>query len=239
MNGLPELDCEHASALFVIAPHPDDDVLGCGSLIARAADRLPVTVIYVTDGAASHQGSPTYPPARLRAIRREEARRGLRALHPGARAVFLDWPDGRVPRSGDPDAERLLDALRAEIPGDRDVAVAVPWRRDHHADHVAVATLCDAVLRERPRAARIEYTVWLGILGEPADEPQPDEGRTIELDARPWLARKRAAIDEHVSQRGSLILDATQAFELPDDLLARALGPVERYVVAGRETAAV
>jgi LmbE family N-acetylglucosaminyl deacetylase len=239
MTGLHELDCERATALFVIAPHPDDDVLGCGSLIARAAERLPVTVIYVTDGAASHHGSPTYPPERLREVRRDEAQRGLRALHPGAGAMFLDWPDGNVPRSGDPDAGPLLDALRAQIPDDREVAVAMPWRRDHHADHVAVATLVDAVLRERPRAARIEYTVWLGILGEAADEPQPAEGRTIELDARPWLARKRAAIDEHASQRGTLILDAAQAFVLPDDLLARALGPVERYVVANPQAASV
>jgi LmbE family N-acetylglucosaminyl deacetylase len=239
MIGLPELDCERASALFVIAPHPDDDVLGCGSLIARVADRLPVTVIYVTDGAASHHGSPSYPPERLRAVRREEARRGLHALHPGARAVFLDWPDGCVPRSGDRDASRLLDVLSAEIPGDCDVAVAMPWRRDHHADHVAVATLVEAVLRERPRAARIEYTVWLGILGDAADEPQPGEGRTIELDARPWLERKRSAIDEHRSQRGALILDATEAFVLPDELLARALGPVERYVIADRSAVTV
>jgi LmbE family N-acetylglucosaminyl deacetylase len=239
MTGLYEFDCERASALFVIAPHPDDDVLGCGSLIARAAERLPVTVIYVTDGAASHRGSPAYPPERLRAVRREEARRGLHALHPHARAVFLDWPDGRVPRSGDPAAQPLLDALRAEIPAADDIAVALPWRRDHHADHVAVAALAATVLGERPRAARIEYTVWLGILGDAADEPQPGEGRTIELDARPWLERKRAAIDEHASQRGALILDAAEAFVLPDDLLARALGPVERYIVPDTQAVAV
>jgi LmbE family N-acetylglucosaminyl deacetylase len=239
MNGLPELDCERATALYVIAPHPDDEVLGCGSLIARVADRLPVTVVYVTDGAASHRGSASYPPARLRTVRREEARRGLRALNPAARAVFLDWPDGRVPRSDDADARRLLDALRAELPAGREIAVAMPWRRDHHADHVAVASLVDVILRDRPRAARIEYAVWLGILGDAADEPQPGEGRPIELDARPWLARKRAAIAEHASQRGSLILDAAEAFVLPEDLLARALGPIERYVIAEGTTAAV
>jgi LmbE family N-acetylglucosaminyl deacetylase len=238
MTGLSELDCERATALIVIAPHPDDDVLGCGSLIARAAERMPVTVVYVTDGSASHRGSPTYPPERIRTVRNEEARRGLRALHPDAHAIFLNWPDGCVPRADSADAEPLLRVLRIEIPADRDIAVAMPWRRDHHADHVAVATLVDAVLRDRPRAARIEYTVWLGILGDADDEPQPDEGRTIELDARPWLARKRAALDEHASQRGALIHDATEAFVLPDDLLARALGPVERYVVADRTAAA-
>jgi LmbE family N-acetylglucosaminyl deacetylase len=232
MKGLPELTCERAEALVVLAPHPDDDVLGCASLIARAAQRMPVTVVYVTDGAASHRGSAAYPPERLRAVRHDEARRGLHALDPRVHAVFLDWPDGRVPRAGDPAAAPLIAALREHIPLAADVAVAVPWRRDHHADHVAVATLADAVLCDRPRAARIEYTVWLGILGDAADEPQAGEGRTIELDARPWMSGKRAAIAEHRSQLGSLITDADEAFVLPEALLERALGPVERYVVA-------
>jgi len=232
MKGLPELDCDRAEALVVIAPHPDDDVLGCGSLIARAAQRMPVTVVYVTDGAASHRGSAHYPPERLRAVRREEARRGLRELDPRADAVFLAWPDGTVPRAGDPGAAQLIAALRAHIPAAAEIAVAVPWRRDHHADHVAVATLADAALRERPHAIRIEYAVWLGILGDAADEPQADEGRSIELDARAWRNAKRAAIAEHRSQLGTLITDAAEAFVLPDALLERALGTVERYVVA-------
>ena len=232
MKGLPELDCSGVEALVVIAPHPDDDVLGCGSLIARAARRMPVTVVYVTDGSASHRGSANYPPERLRAVRREEARRGLRELDPRAGAVFLDWPDGTVPRADDPAAAPLIAALRAHIPAEAEIAVAVPWRRDHHADHVAVATLAAAALSERPRAIRIEYTVWLGIFGDTGDEPQMGEGCAIELDAGPWLSAKHAAITEHRSQLGTLITDALEAFVLPAELLERALGPVERYIVA-------
>jgi len=226
-------DALHAGArqLIVIAPHPDDDVIGCGALIARVASERPVRVCYITDGSASHIGSPTYTPQRLRDVREREATRGLRRLGVRERPTFLRWPDGTVPSAGDPAAAPLLESLRAFVPQDEPVLIAAPWRRDHHCDHRAVASLVDAILTERPNASRIEYAVWLGILGEPADEPRPDEGRTIEFDTRPWLRAKRAALREHRSQTGRLIHDAETAFALPPDLVARALGPVERFVI--------
>jgi len=231
MNGLPDEFRATVESLVVIAPHPDDDVLGCGALIARAAMRMPVQVVYVTDGAASHAGSAAYPPRRLADVREQEAMRALRRLGVAARPRFLRWADGTVPFAGDVTAAPLLESLRATIPADRDVAVAAPWRRDPHGDHRAVASLVEAVMRERPRAVRIEYTVWLGILGGPDDAPRPDEGRAIDIDSRPWLPAKRAALREHRSQLGRLITDAKESFELPAALIARALGPVERFIL--------
>jgi LmbE family N-acetylglucosaminyl deacetylase len=221
----------HARSLTVVAPHPDDDVLGCGALIARVAARMDVRAIYVTDGAASHRGSRTYPPRRLRDVREAEACRALRRLGVRGAPLFLRWPDGTVPHAADASARPLLAALAAAIPGDEDVAVAVPWRRDPHCDHRAVSSLVRTVLEQRPRATLVEYIVWTGTIGEPADEPRPADGAAIELEAGPWLAAKRSALREHRSQLGGLITDAATAFVLPDALLARALGPVERFVL--------
>ncbi|HEY5348368.1 MAG TPA: PIG-L family deacetylase [Candidatus Lustribacter sp.] len=225
-----------ATALVVVAPHPDDDVLGCGALIARVAPWMRVRVIYVTDGAASHDGSATFPPQRLRAVREGEAKRALRRLGVRTPPLFLRWPDGTVPCARDAAAPPLLAALRRAIPAGEDVAIAVPWRRDPHCDHRAVTALVDALARERPRMDRLEYAVWLGVIGDPSDEPTPAEGVTVEIDSRPWLEQKRAALYEHRSQLGQLITDAARAFELPEGLLARALGPVERFVIPAAAT---
>src|SRR5690606_16204888 len=47
-----------ARRITVIAPHPDDESLGCGGLIAAlAADGRAVQVVFVTDGAGSHPNS--------------------------------------------------------------------------------------------------------------------------------------------------------------------------------------
>lgn len=231
MADFPESFLLTATELVVVAPHPDDDVLGCGALIARASSRMPVRVIYITDGAASHEGSPTYPPSRLREVREHEAQRALRRLGVTMPPLFLRWPDGTVPGAGDAAAEPLLVALRAAIAANEDVAVAMPWRRDPHCDHRSATSLVDAVLRERPRAVRFEYAVWLGVLGGAEDEPLPGEGIAVEVATGRWLRAKREALREHRSQLGGLITDASWAFELPEALLTHALGPVERFVI--------
>jgi LmbE family N-acetylglucosaminyl deacetylase len=235
MPGLPQAFGSDAESLVVVAPHPDDDVLGCGALIARAAQRMPVRVVYVTDGTASHRGSAAFPPAVLKDVREHEARRGLRHLGVAAAPRFLEWPDGTVPMADDDAAASLLVALSAAIPDNDKLAVAYPWRRDPHPDHRAVASLVERVLRDRRRVARFAYTVWLDVRGQDDDAPQPEEGIPVAIDSRPWLPAKLAALREHRSQLGSLITDAVEAFELPVALLARALGPVERFVLPRRE----
>lgn len=231
MLELPEALRLHATMLVVFAPHPDDDVLGCGALIARVAPRMPVRVVYVTDGAASHDGSAAYPPQRLREVREREAARALRRLGVIEQPQFLRWPDGTVPVAAELRAQPLLAAIRTAIPRNADVAVALPWRRDPHCDHRAVASLVVAALSRRPRAMSFEYAVWLGVIGEEADAPRAGEGEVVEVPAGPWLRAKRSALGEHRSQLGRLITDARTSFELPPELLARALGPTERFVV--------
>lgn len=224
-----------AVALVVIAPHPDDDVLGCGALIAWASAMMPVRILYVTDGAASHVGSATHPPERLRTVREAEALRAAAALGVTESAIFARVPDGHVPPAQSAAGRDVIATTRGLIPTNERVAVAFPWRRDPHADHRAVSELVRIALTERPHAQPLEYAVWLGLIGDPhADEPVPAEGESISCDARPWLARKRAAIGEHRSQLGQVVHDAAQAFVLPATLLDRALGAQERYVLPRR-----
>ena len=91
--------------LVVVAPHPDDESLGCGGLIAAATtDGIPVRIVVVSDGAGSHPNSVSYPPARLRHLRESETLTAAAELGVAADAVaFLGLPDRYVPSEG-PDA---------------------------------------------------------------------------------------------------------------------------------------
>ncbi|GLZ55721.1 PIG-L family deacetylase [Actinomycetospora sp. NBRC 106378] len=128
-------DVRPAGRVVVLAPHPDDETLGVGATLATwARAGAAVTVLAVTDGEASHPGSPTLSPARL--VERRVAERTA-ALHrlglAGAPVVRAGLPDGGV-------ADRRADlaALLTDLVSPGDTLLA-PVPGDGHPDHDAVA----------------------------------------------------------------------------------------------------
>ncbi len=71
----------HGKPILVIAPHPDDEVLGCGGLLAAcAAAGIKAHVAFLTDGSLSHPGSASWSQKRLAERRAVEAKRAARML---------------------------------------------------------------------------------------------------------------------------------------------------------------
>ncbi|PPQ28896.1 PIG-L deacetylase family protein [Rhodopila globiformis] len=217
---------------LVLAPHPDDESLGCGGLIAAcvAADRAPL-VAFLTDGAGSHAGSRAYPPARLRTVRAQEAREAAAALGlPAHRLVFLEQPDTAAPHHGpafDAVVAKLLTLVRQEAAC---TAIVAPWRHDPHCDHEAAAIVAAAVAGT-VGIRSVAYPVWGWTL--PADTALPEApGAGWRLDVAAFLAAKRRAIQAHRSQFGGLITDDPNAFSLPADLLSIFDSPCETFLAA-------
>ncbi len=208
-----------ASAV-VFSPHPDDETLGCGATIARkrrAGAR--VTIVEMTDGAASHPGQIL--PGELREVRAAEARAAAAVLGVGAEdVVFLGYPDGALASCAEAAIERVAALLAALRPNE----VFVPYREDGHADHVATCSIVRAALARRSAGLAsvpvlYEYPIWFLHHWPLVDESTPGrEGRLTMLrrrlsaiwrllrefgsatDARDALALKRAALDCHRSQ---------------------------------------
>jgi LmbE family N-acetylglucosaminyl deacetylase len=159
---LPVAQCEPGkSRVAVLAPHMDDEVLGCGGTIARhLIAGSDVTVIFLTDGRRgggkllSKDG--LHPdPAEVVAVRKAEARRAAQVL--GIRDIsFLDAEDSRL-RSDTLVADRLrgiLEHMRPEI-------VYLPFFLERHPDHRAASGVLLAATRGS--GLRFEcrgYEVW-------------------------------------------------------------------------------
>jgi LmbE family N-acetylglucosaminyl deacetylase len=221
-----------AGGLVVVAPHPDDESLACGALIAEACARgRPTRVAFVSDGTGSHPASLNYPRGRLRALRESEARRAVAALGLAPRhATFLRQPDRFVPSSG-PAAEAAVAAIEARAREVRAAALFVSWRHDPHCDHQASFRLARAAQLRLSGVALYEYSVWGAALAPDAPVEPPAGGFRFAVGRH--RARKRRAIAAHRSQISALIDDDPAGFRLSPADLARFDGPYEFFFEAG------
>jgi LmbE family N-acetylglucosaminyl deacetylase len=216
---------------LIMTPHPDDESLGCGGLIATccAASRPPVVVV-LTDGSGSHPRSRLYPPARLAALREAEVTRAVEILGlPPERLLFLREPDTKAPHAG-PRFDDIARRLSGWVKAFDCSAILAPWRFDPHRDHVAAARIAY-------ETARITGTkqVWFPVWGWalPDDAPvQEDSVQGWRLGVSTHLDAKRRAIAAHASQYGKLITDDPAGFSLPVRLLRAVDSPWETFLVA-------
>lgn len=170
-------------SVLVLAPHPDDESLGCGGVIAlhhRQGDR--VTVVVATDGAA---GDPMgyYRDCDYPALRREEAGRAASIL--GIDTLeFWGYPDGQLAEATD-----LAVRLQARLVADRPDIVYRPSTLELHADHWALGLAAQEALRQyRPPCGDFCYEVWATV--------QP----THCLNITPVWDLKRNAVEQYASQ---------------------------------------
>lgn len=221
--------------VVIVVPHPDDEALGCGGLLAllRRAGQ-PVAAALVTDGSMSHPHSQAFSATARRELRYAELRHALAVLDVEENNVlYLGLPDSQVPSEGldfEEAAERLADFITQQQAD----TVLVPWRRDPHPDHRASSQLTAAALGRLPTPPRrLEYVVWAWERAAPADLPQPGEGTGFRLDISSVLAQKQRAIAAHRSQLApGTIADDPSGFLLSEAMLAHFAQPTEVFIEA-------
>ena len=179
--------------VLIIAPHPDDEVLGCGGVMARHADQGDeVHVLVVTRGAPE-----IFPPEQI-----EDTRQELRAAHAvlGVSTVqFLDFP---APKLDTIPGHKLADAIAGVIRSLQPSIIYLPHRGDIHTDHQAVyqATLVAArpingcSVRQLLCYETLSKTEWAAPFGDDAFIP------TVFVDITDYLAQKLKAMDCYHSQ---------------------------------------
>ncbi|MDB9529386.1 PIG-L family deacetylase [Oscillatoria sp. CS-180] len=215
----------------VVAPHPDDESLGCGGAIAllRQSD-IPVQILVVSDGTGSHPNSRRYPPSQLRHLREQETRLAAKRLGVDAQAItFWRWPDKAVPGLGTQDFIIAVDQGRRYLRRHSPALLFVPWRGDQHCDHRAAWQIIQACLQDWSHPPRqVAYAVWGS---RSAGLPLLPPGETgWRLDIRSVEEIKRWAIAAHRSQTTLLIDDDPNGFCLTPDMLANLIQPWETYL---------
>lgn len=141
---------------LVIAPHPDDEIIGCGGMIAAHRQAgAQVDVLVMTDGGLGNptgEGGPEYV-----ALRKDETRKALLHLG-GAEVHFLDHPDGRLRETLAPVME-----IRALISRLAPATIFFPSPFEVHPDHRAASLHCFRALRGMPSLPR-RYVYEIGAM---------------------------------------------------------------------------
>lgn len=150
-----QLESLRRQRLLVVAPHMDDEVIGCGgTLLLHRALQSEVRVVFVSDssGAVDDPGLAR----NLRETRRAEMMQVSDVLALGS-VVELGFADGALISHEDAIATRVAEELRAFRPSQ----VLCPFPADGHADHQATAVAVALATRLAGWQGEVlAYEVW-------------------------------------------------------------------------------
>jgi N-acetylglucosamine malate deacetylase 1 len=141
--------------ILVIAPHPDDETIGCGGALARHAAKADrITVAFLTSGELGLKALPREEAWRIREAEAKTAARclGLKRLE------FFRLPDWGL----DQHLKTGAGLLRPLLIRERPKLIYLPHPLDWHPDHRAALPL----LRQALRALQMSppelraYEVW-------------------------------------------------------------------------------
>src|SRR5882724_203198 len=147
------IDLPPGTRVLVLAPHPDDESIGCGGTLARwrQAGRA-AKVLFLTDGrqgSRSLRALAEHDPRRLEAeqrlieTRRQEAKLALQALAVDEFA-FADAPDGELWRHVESVAKVIARTVEEEGPD----LIMLPFFTDRHPDHIAAGACLVRALQQ-------------------------------------------------------------------------------------------
>ena len=194
LHNMPRLDVatnfSSQQRVCIFAPHPDDEILGCGGLLQQfAANGNHIILVHVTHGTQSHPNSQIYSPAKLNTIRPQESLEALKVLGIDHQVtiISLDLTDGEVFAQ----QAQFYKKLAAIIQPD-DVLVT-PFVHDGHPDHEATGQVV-ATFAKQQQLACYQVFIWAWHWAEPADNRIPwSRAVRVDLNAE-QLQRKTEAI---------------------------------------------
>ena len=209
------------ATVAVVAPHPDDETLGCGGAIAALSQQgVTVKVLVVSNGTQSHPNSQKFPAVALQTLQEQETLAAMKLLGLRSQDVaFVRLPDGAVPGEGHPNFETATEHCCEVLSAWSPQVVFSQWRADPHPDHRATSQLIRAVTSEVSITKLLEYPVWDWDESQRGDCPTATH-HSWRLDISSTVALKRQAIGAYRSQTMDLIDDEPTGFQLTPEMLS-------------------
>mgnify|MGYP002447786804 FL=1 len=145
------------NSVLIVAPHPDDEVLGCSGLIQRLLNEgKQVDVAILSGGGKSHAGCCKIDESTLIESRRNLSRKAAEILGLSLEHLhFLDYPDGCI--AFDCSETDLLKKLIKTL---QPKAIFVPHKGEGWSDHLEAGRIVRKLVGEMSGVSLYEYCVW-------------------------------------------------------------------------------
>jgi LmbE family N-acetylglucosaminyl deacetylase len=194
-----------ATSCLVLAPHPDDETLGCGATIARKTSAgAQVWIGFASLGTDSHR-SRHLTPRQLGEIRRGEAREACRRLGVSEEQVLFLSEEDRIATAAEPLTRAITGALAAIRPEE----IYVVSGLDSHPDHEALNDIVLAMVSAGTIGCPVyEYPIWFWADPQAARRWLAHIGKSgrrglfapVGVRTEDFLPRKRQALEAHATQ---------------------------------------
>ncbi|WJW80161.1 PIG-L deacetylase family protein [Bartonella sp. TP] len=214
--------------IVVLAPHPDDEALGCGAAIAAASDMATdIHIICLTDGRASHQNSRDWFPQRLIDTRRKEFIKSCDILTNGkAKTYWLNYIDQHSPNNGK-EQLKAAETIATLLAYTNIKAIWASWLFDPHIDHKNTAKIALLLQQRYLKNAQLYfYSVWGRFIRTKALQNY----KCFTFDPQPYLERKKAASLAHRTQMTALINDDPDGFIMQQETLEHLIHSPEYFL---------
>jgi len=180
--------------ILIIAPHPDDDVIGMGGTIAvKAKEGYSFNIIYVTNGGGSikTEDYKDLSKTELIRLRKTEAKKSLVPLMDDiseAEQVFLGLESSKLFNNPELYTRELENILKTKKYDE----IYIPYFEDKHATHRVIAELSmEAIKALKLKSELYAYETWDAL---------PVGENTVIVDISKYYKNKLSAVSCHKSQ---------------------------------------
>lgn len=144
-----------ADNILILAPHPDDEIMGCGGTIIKYHKKgSAIHILYLSDGRFGVSGQDTNS-------RKSEAL-AIKEIIPTVKQYFFYFEDSSLSENiGDLQLsiQKLITAIKPDI-------IFTPWILDHHDDHIATTiALAKAIESENTESILSMYEIMSPVFG--------------------------------------------------------------------------
>jgi LmbE family N-acetylglucosaminyl deacetylase len=208
---------------LVIAPHPDDETLGCGSTIARfVAQGRKVRIIAIYQGS-NFPVSKILSPDKIALMRCSELIKGMACLGlKRENIIFFNYPDTSTQENIKEIAYNIAQQIKIFDPG----IIFSTHEKDYHPHHNAVAIATKLAIKKISfKGIYYNYVIWYN----------PFQAlnylltlKHVKVRTGEYLDLKKSAIKEHRSQLENLTGEKDWK-GLPSEFVLRFLKPFEIF----------